>query len=84
MRAAQGQGLEGILGPWVGDTSTVRGVFAAVGPSFKNGIEIELLRNVNLHPLVAALLGIIPSAPDAACIVADRALRAHLKGRDGR
>lgn len=80
----QHPGLEGMHGPWVGDTHTMRGVFGAVGPSFRPGVEIEPFRNVDLYPMLAALLGVQVPASDGTCVVADRALQPKVKCKDGR
>ncbi len=39
-------------------------IFYATGPSFKRGVELPAMANVNLHNLIARLLGIHPAPND--------------------
>lgn len=42
----------------------MRAVFIANGPSFRDGVELAAFDNVDVHPLLAHLLGLAPAAGD--------------------
>ena len=42
----------------------MQAIFYAAGPSFKKGVQLPVMENVNLYPLIARLLGLKPAPND--------------------
>ena len=38
----------------------MHGIFIAWGPAFKQGVEVGPVRNVDIHPVIMNLLGLMP------------------------
>jgi predicted AlkP superfamily pyrophosphatase or phosphodiesterase len=54
---------------------SMRGIFVASGPAFKQGITVPAFENVNVHSILAMALGLAPSANDGDPAIARRVLR---------
>ena len=54
---------------------SMRALFVADGPSFRDGIVLPVFDNVSLYPMLARILGVTPQPNDGDAAVADRALR---------
>lgn len=50
-------------------------IFYAAGPSFKKNVEVPTMANVNLHLIIARLLGIEPAPNDGEDAVVDQLLK---------
>lgn len=46
------------------DAPEMRGIFVAAGPSFRSGVVLPAFDNVDVYPLLARLLGIVPASND--------------------
>lgn len=57
------------------DLPSMRALFVADGPSFRDGVVLPVFDNVSVYPMLARILGIAPQPNDGDPAVADRALR---------
>jgi predicted AlkP superfamily pyrophosphatase or phosphodiesterase len=57
------------------DAVSMRGVFVASGPAFKNGVVLPPLENIHVYDLLAQLLGVTPAKNDGDPAVAKTMLK---------
>jgi predicted AlkP superfamily pyrophosphatase or phosphodiesterase len=54
---------------------SMRGIFVAAGPAFKQGARVAAFENVHVHNMLARAMGIAPARNDGDPAVADRVMR---------
>jgi predicted AlkP superfamily pyrophosphatase or phosphodiesterase len=56
-------------------TVSMRGIFVAAGPAFKNGVEVPAFENVHIYNALAEVLGVTPARNDGDPALAGSLLR---------
>ena len=75
-RVARGQtGARGEHGYDPGESTSMRGIFIASGPSFKSGVVLPAFENIHIYDALARALGITPAHNDGDPAVAGTMLK---------
>jgi predicted AlkP superfamily pyrophosphatase or phosphodiesterase len=75
-RVARGQtGARGEHGYDPGESTSMRGIFIASGPSFKSGVVLPAFENIHIYDALAHVLGVTPARNDGDPAVAGSMLR---------
>ena len=75
-RIARGQtGPRGEHGYDPGEAISMRGIFVASGPSFKNGVVLPAFENIHIYNALAQVLGVTPVRNDGDPAIARSMLR---------
>jgi predicted AlkP superfamily pyrophosphatase or phosphodiesterase len=74
-RRRAGDGPTGAHGYDPAEAPSMRGLFVAAGPAFRQGVRLSALDNVNVYPALAQILGLPPAQNDGDPVVARSLLR---------